>query len=80
MADQAEREKEAKEKRKKKLEKQCERPKHEFNDQDYDKERMALPEKVEDAVLKGLEASCSSSKRKGNDSKSKVVKKKPKLW
>lgn len=80
VAQQAEREKEAKEKKKKKLEKLLEQPRHEFKDEDYDKERSALPEKVEDAVLKGLEASCSTVKRKPDDNKSKIPKKKPKLW
>ncbi|CAG9762601.1 unnamed protein product [Ceutorhynchus assimilis] len=80
VAQQADREKEAKEKKKKKLEKLLEQPKHEFKDEEYDKERSVLPEKVEDAVLQGLEASCSTSKRKIEDSKNKIPKKKPKLW
>jgi len=50
-----------------------------FKDEEYDKERSALPEMVEDAVLKGLEASCSSTKRKTDD-KCKIPKKRPKLW
>ncbi|KAJ8958737.1 hypothetical protein NQ318_016465 [Aromia moschata] len=76
---QAEREKEAKERKKKKLERLCEQPKHEFRDEEYDKERSELPEKVEDAVLQGLQASCSS-KRKPEDKKDVVKKKKAKLW
>ncbi|XP_057663849.1 splicing regulator SDE2 [Diorhabda carinulata] len=79
---QAEREKEAKERRRKKLEKQCEQPKHEFKDPEYDKERSELPEIVEDAVLQGLQASSSSSmstKRK-HVQDVPIKKKKPKLW
>ncbi|KAJ8982921.1 hypothetical protein NQ317_004577 [Molorchus minor] len=76
---QAEREKEAKERKKKKLERLCERPKHEFKDEVYDKERSELPEKVEDALLQGLQASCST-KRKSVDKKDVVKKKKAKLW
>ncbi|XP_050510752.1 replication stress response regulator SDE2 [Diabrotica virgifera virgifera] len=80
---QAEREKEAKERKKKKLEKMCEQPKYEFNDSEYDKERSALPEMVEDAVLQGLQATSSTSdtsmKRKG-DKKEVIKKKKAKLW
>ncbi|CAH1164004.1 unnamed protein product [Phaedon cochleariae] len=78
IGQQADREKEAKERKKKKLERLCEKPRHEFKDEEYDKERSVLPEVVEDAVLQGLEAS-SSSKRKATDEKP-VPKKKPKLW
>ncbi|KAL1512804.1 hypothetical protein ABEB36_002330 [Hypothenemus hampei] len=79
VAQQAEREKELKEKKKKKLEKLLEQPKHEFKDENYDKERTELSEKIEDAVLQGLEASCSGVKRKTTVHPG-VVKKKPKLW
>ncbi|XP_076267704.1 splicing regulator SDE2 [Rhynchophorus ferrugineus] len=77
VAQQAEREKEAKERKQKKLEKLCEQPKHEFNDKEYDKERSVLPEKVEDAVIKGLEV---SSKRKPEEKTDEVPRKKKKLW
>lgn len=80
VAQQAEREKEEKERRKKKLEKMLEQPKHVFKDEEYDKERSTLPEKIEDAVLQGLEASCSGIKRKSDDVVKKPVKKKRKLW
>ncbi|XP_044263310.1 replication stress response regulator SDE2 isoform X2 [Tribolium madens] len=79
IAAQAEREKEAAEKKQKKLERLIEQPKHEFRDEEYDKIRSALPEKVEDAVIQGLQASCST-KRKSDESKGGVKKKKPKLW
>lgn len=78
---QAEREKEAKERRQKKLERLCEPPKHVFNDEEYNKERSVLPEIVEDAVLQGLQASAScSTKRKQPSNKDITMKKKPKLW
>ncbi|VEN42221.1 unnamed protein product [Callosobruchus maculatus] len=79
---QAEREKEAKERKKKKLERLCEKPKHEFKDEEYDKERSELPEIVEDALLQGLQASSSTVKRKSEDTKPviKSKKKKTKLW
>lgn len=80
VAQQAEREKEEKERRKKKLEKMLEQPKHVFKDEEYDKERSTLPEKIEDAVLQGLEASCSGTKRKSEEVVKKPVKKKRKLW
>ncbi|KAJ3661178.1 hypothetical protein Zmor_005587 [Zophobas morio] len=75
---QAEREKEAAEKKQKKLERLIEKPKHEFKDAEYDKLRSDLPEKVEDAVVQGLQASCSGKRK--SDGKSEVKRKKPKLW
>ncbi|KAF2905340.1 hypothetical protein ILUMI_00842 [Ignelater luminosus] len=79
---QVEREKEAAERKQKKLEKLCEKPRHEFRDATYDKERSELPEKVEDAVLQGLKA--ADSKQVGEKRKKPelniVKKKKPKLW
>ena len=75
---QAEREKEAAEKKQKKLERLIEKPKHEFKDAEYDKLRSDLPEKVEDAVVQGLQASCSGKRK--SDAKCEVNRKKPKLW
>lgn len=81
IAAQAEREKEAAERKKKRLERLCQQPKHEFKDENYDKERSALPEKVEDAVEQGLKASSSgNNKRKHTDINKSIKKKKPKLW
>lgn len=60
----------------------CRQPKHEFKDEKYDKERSALPEKVEDAVEQGLKMAGSSGngmKRKSDNDKS-IKKKKLKLW
>ncbi|KAK4885202.1 hypothetical protein RN001_001473 [Aquatica leii] len=82
ITQQVDREKEAAEHKQKKLERLCEKPKHEFKDEVYDKERSVLLEKVEDAVIQGLKASSSTQrgKRKQNDTKNIVRKKKPKLW
>ncbi|CAH0550482.1 unnamed protein product [Brassicogethes aeneus] len=77
---QADREKEAKERKKKKLERLCELPKHEFKDETYDKERSTLPESVEDAITHGLQASGSSKRENATKGKEIVKKKKPKLW
>lgn len=77
---QAEREKDAKDKKKKKLERLCELPKHEFKDDEYIKERSVLPEIVEDAVLQGLQASTSCSTKRKSAQEVTVKKKKPKLW
>lgn len=81
IAAQAEREKEAAERKQKKLERLCQTPKHEFKDEQYDKERSELPEKVVDAVEQGLKvagASAVAVKRKKNTKD--VKKKKAKLW
>lgn len=55
---------EAAERKKKKLEKLCAEPRHEFKDQRYEQERSELPEKVEDAVEEGFKAATSGIKRK----------------
>lgn len=53
------------ERKKKKLEKLCAEPRHEFKDQRYERERAELPEKVEDAVEEGFKAATVSGvKRK----------------
>lgn len=82
IAAQAEREKEASDRKQKKLERLCQLPKHEFKDDQYDKERSELPEKVVDAVEQGLKVAAGSSnggKRKNADGDLKK-KKKAKLW
>ncbi|GLV36633.1 uncharacterized protein CBL_07870 [Carabus blaptoides fortunei] len=79
IAQQVEREKEAEDRRQRKLERLCRTPKHEFKDEVYEKERSALPEKVEDALSQGLKASTSSSGKRKNDDKTKKNKK-AKLW
>lgn len=85
IAQQADREREAAEKRKRKLERLCAEPKHEFKDKEYDQQRLELSEKIWDAVDQGMKAStseCSTStisiKRKLPDSNTK--KKKTCLW
>lgn len=78
---QVEREKEVEDRKRKKLENMCQKPKHDFKDEAYFKERSELPDKVEDAVLQGLknaETGKAGQKRKKND-KGKETKKR-KLW
>ncbi|KYQ47627.1 UPF0667 protein C1orf55 like protein [Trachymyrmex zeteki] len=58
---QAKREKEEVERKKKKLEKLCTEPKHEFKDQRYDQERAELTERVGDAVEEGFKAATTAS-------------------
>lgn len=78
IAAQADREREAEDRKQQKIERLCRKPKHEFKDEVYDKERSSLPEKVEDAVSQGfLKASCS---KRGNEEVGGGVKKKAKLW
>lgn len=79
IAQQVEREKEAEDRRQKKLERLCRTPKHEFKDEVYEKERSALPDKVEDALSQGLKASSSGSCKRKIDDKTKKNKK-AKLW
>jgi uncharacterized membrane protein YccC len=54
IAQQAEREREAAERKRRKLERLREEPKHNFHDQTYEKERSQLTEIVSDAVEKGI--------------------------
>lgn len=62
---QATREEEAAERKKRRLEKLCAEPKHEFKDQKYEQERAELTERVGDAVEEGFKAvSTSGIKRK----------------
>lgn len=80
---QAEREKEAADKKQKKLERLCEKPRHEFKDESYDKEREELPDRIESAVEQGMMAAASGSghasvKRKLEEDDKK--KKKRKIW
>lgn len=74
---QAEREQLAEDRRQKKLERLCKKPTHEFKDEEYDKRRSELPDKVEDALEQGLKAT-GGQKRKGPEVKGKG--KKTKLW
>ncbi|KAG7204082.1 hypothetical protein KM043_001933 [Ampulex compressa] len=62
---QSKREEEAAERKKKKLDRLCATPKHEFKDQNYDRDRSLLAERVGDAVEEGFKAaSGSGTKRK----------------
>ncbi|XP_065171325.1 splicing regulator SDE2-like [Atheta coriaria] len=81
---QATREQEAEDKKQKKLERLVQKPKVEFKDDTYDKERSELPERLEDAVTQGMEAAASasastSSKRKSDTKGDEVKKKKRKV-
>ncbi|XP_046392683.1 replication stress response regulator SDE2 [Ischnura elegans] len=72
IAQQADREREAAEKRKKKLERLCAEPKHEFQDKEYEKQRSDLSEKVWDAVDQGMKASTSSCSMPSTSQKRKL--------
>ncbi|XP_049858193.1 replication stress response regulator SDE2 isoform X1 [Schistocerca gregaria] len=84
IAQQAEREQEAAERRQKKLERLCLEPKHEFKDIKYEEERSVLTEKVCDAVEQGFKASSSGNgmkrKQESKEMSSKPKKKKTCLW
>lgn len=53
ITQQAEREQEASERRRRKLERLREEPKHQFHDETYERERSMLTERVSDAVEQG---------------------------
>lgn len=62
---QSKRKEEIAERKKKKLEKLCAEPRHEFKDQRYEQERSELTERVGDAVEEGFKAAVTSGvKRK----------------
>lgn len=73
---QAKREKEAMERKKKKLEKLCTEPRHEFKDQRYDQERAELTEKVGDAVEEGFKAASTSGIKRKQQENNKPNKRK----
>ncbi|XP_012265989.2 replication stress response regulator SDE2 [Athalia rosae] len=75
---QATREEQAVERKKRKLERLCAQPKHEFKDKNYEKERSTLTEKVGDAVEEGFKiamAGGSGVKRKSEEQRSGSKKK-----
>lgn len=78
VAEQADREREREEKKKKKMERLKQEPKHEFKDEEYDKVRAEMMDKVHSAVEEGLKAideqpSTSGVKRKLEDKKSSLL-------
>ncbi|XP_031825661.1 splicing regulator SDE2 [Nomia melanderi] len=75
---QGKREEEAAERKKKKLERLCTEPKHEFKDQTYDRERSALTERVGSAVEEGFKAVGVSGVKRKEDEELESVKKKRK--
>lgn len=87
IAQQAEREREAAERKRKKLERLHAEPKHKFHDTTYEEERSMLTEKVSDAVEQGFKVASSSGssvvsqKRKAPSTETSAAKKKkPRLW
>lgn len=87
ISQQADREREAVERKKKKLERLCQEPKHEFNDDKYDESRSLMPEKMSTSIEQGLKASSSGPstvnlkrKQSADKSISKSCKKKKNLW
>ncbi|KYM83723.1 UPF0667 protein C1orf55 like protein [Atta colombica] len=76
---QAKREKEEVERKKKKLEKLCTEPKHEFKDQRYDQERAELTEKVGDAIEEGFKAASTSGIKRKQEENNKPNKRKTML-
>lgn len=60
IAQQAEREREAAERKRKKLERLCKEPKHDFKDETYEKERSELTEKISSSVEEGFKKAGTS--------------------
>ncbi|XP_075211836.1 splicing regulator SDE2 [Lycorma delicatula] len=81
IAQQAEREREAAERKRKKLERLCKEPKHDFKDATYEKERSELTEKVSSSVEEGFKKASTSgiSVKRTHTATSGVKKKKKKL-
>ncbi|XP_038218468.1 replication stress response regulator SDE2 [Zerene cesonia] len=78
---QEDREREAVERKQKKLEKLLAEPKIDVNlNPSYEKERQELPERVSSAVEAGWEAAGSSNERKRKSDEVQQKKKKAKLW
>lgn len=73
---QAKRNEEAAERKKKKLAKLCAVPKHEFKDKAYEEQRSTLTEKVEEAVEVGFAAASVSNAKRPADSLTKTNPKK----
>ncbi|XP_012285290.1 replication stress response regulator SDE2 [Orussus abietinus] len=74
---QSKREEEAVERKKRKLQKLCAEPKHEFSDKNYERERSVLTERVGDAVEQGFKAvvaGVSGIKRKSKEEVKKNAK------
>ncbi|KAF7646978.1 hypothetical protein LDENG_00179410 [Lucifuga dentata] len=88
---QAEREAEKEQRRLERLQRKLAEPKHQFTDTDYEQQCHDLSERLEDSVLKGLQASCGgaakveegAAKRPNSDQSEQPAKKKQKtlhLW
>ncbi|XP_063991581.1 splicing regulator SDE2 [Diachasmimorpha longicaudata] len=61
IENQANRKEEQAERKKKKLERLCAEPKHEFKDKNYEHERSILTERVDDAVEQGFKTAAAAS-------------------
>ncbi|KAL4640800.1 hypothetical protein GN956_G11644 [Arapaima gigas] len=85
---QADREAEREQKRLEKLQRKLAEPKHLFTDVDYEQQCHELAERLEDSVLKGMQASCSedvkadegTSRKRPSMGKEPITKKKKCLW
>lgn len=78
ISQQADRERETEDRRKKKLERLCQKPRHEFKDENYEKGRSELTERAEDALEHGL--NIGKGKRKSSETITTDKKKKLRLW
>ncbi|RZF38888.1 hypothetical protein LSTR_LSTR017143 [Laodelphax striatellus] len=76
IAQQADREREAAERKKKKLESLCREPKHEFKDDNYEQQRTELTENVHDSVEEGFKKVQSLKRPSSSNVKSVPRKKK----
>ncbi|KPP63147.1 protein SDE2-like [Scleropages formosus] len=85
---QVDREAEREQRRLEKLQRKLAEPKHLFTDTDYEQQCHELAERLEDSVLKGMQASCSGdikadeepSRKRPSASKEQVTKKRKLLW
>ncbi|KAM7360027.1 splicing regulator SDE2 [Cochliomyia hominivorax] len=82
---QGEREREAEERKKRKIEKLLAVPKHEFKDEEYEEARLKLTEKVCDAVEEGFKKASGPDLRRKNEASTSqksiaAKKKKTTLW
>ncbi|XP_076312769.1 splicing regulator SDE2 [Tachypleus tridentatus] len=80
IAKQAEREREAAERKKAKLERLRSMPKHNFYDPEYDQERSELPDKIDNALVQGLKSAESGPSKRRKPQDSAQAAKKTCLW
>lgn len=80
ISKQAEREREAAERKKAKLERLRSMPKHNFCDPEYDQERSELPDKIDNALVQGLKSAESGPSKRRKPQASAQAAKKTCLW